>query len=103
LLLLMAPACPHVAEELWSQTGRPYSIHQQQWPESIPELTVKEVITLVVQVNGRVRARLEVPADIGEEEAREAALAEENVQRYTEGRQIKRVIYVPGRLVNIVV
>jgi leucyl-tRNA synthetase len=103
LLLLMAPACPHVAEELWSRTGRPYSIHQQAWPESIPELTVEEIITLVVQVNGRVRARLEVPADISEEAAKEAALAEENVQRYTEGRQIKRVIYVPGRLVNVVV
>jgi leucyl-tRNA synthetase len=103
LLLLMAPACPHVAEELWSRTGRPYSIHQQSWPESIPELTVEEIITLVVQVNGRVRARLEMPADITEEEAREAALAEENVQRYTEDRQIKRVIYVPGRLVNVVV
>jgi leucyl-tRNA synthetase len=103
LLLLMAPGCPHVAEELWVRTGRPYSIHRQSWPEYQPELAAEEEITLIVQVNGKVRARLEVPADIEEEQARELALAEENVQRYVEGRQIRKVIYVPGRLVNIVV
>jgi leucyl-tRNA synthetase len=103
LLLLLAPCCPHIAEELWARTGRPYSIHRQPWPEYNPELAAAEVITLVVQVNGKVRARLEVPADITEEAAREAALAEENVQRYTAGKEIRKVIYVPGRLVNIVV
>jgi leucyl-tRNA synthetase len=103
LLLLLAPCCPHVAEELWARTGRPYSIHQQSWPAFDADLAAEEVITLIVQVNGRVRARLEVVADIAEEAAREAALADENVQRHIEGKDIRKVIYVPGRLVNIVV
>jgi leucyl-tRNA synthetase len=103
LLLLLAPSCPHIAEELWERTGRPYSIHQQPWPEFDPDLAAEEMIILVVQVNGKLRARLEVPADITEEEARRAALADENVQRYIEGGEMRRVIYVPGRLVNVVV
>ncbi len=102
LLLLLAPCCPHVAEELWSRTGRPYSVHQQSWPEYDADLAAEEVITLVVQVNGKLRARLEVPADISEEEAREAALADENVQRHIAGQQIRKMVYVPGRLVNVV-
>jgi len=103
LLLLLAPCCPHVAEELWARTGRPYSVHQQSWPQFDPDLAAEEVITLVVQVNGKVRARLEVPADITEEAARETALSDENVQRYVEGKEIRKVVYVPGRLVNVVV
>ena len=103
LLLLMAPSCPHVAEELWERTGRLYSIHLQAWPPFDPDLAAEEMITLVVQVNGRVRARLEVPADIAEAAAREAALTDENVQRHLGGKQVRQVIYVPGRLVNVVV
>lgn len=103
LLLLLAPGCPHLAEELWERTGRPYSIHQQAWPAFDPDLAAEEVITLVVQVNGKVRARFEAPADVTEEAAKEAALADENVQRHLEGREIRKMIYVPGRLVNIVV
>jgi len=103
LLLLLAPVAPHMAEELWARTGRSYSVHQQSWPEFNPELAAAEVITLVVQVNGKVRARLEVPVDITEEAAREAALAEGNIQRNVEGKTIRQIIYVPGRLVNIVV
>jgi len=103
LLLMLAPCCPHIAEELWARLGRPYSIHDQAWPEYDPGLAADEVITLVVQVNGKVRGRVEVPADIDEEAAREAALEDENVQRYVEGKEIRKLIYVPGRLVNIVV
>jgi len=103
LLLLLAPCCPHIAEELWTRTGRPYSIHQQAWPEFNPDLAAEEVITLIVQVNGKVRARLEVPADITEEAAREAALADENVRRHIGDKEIRKIIYVPGRLVNVVV
>jgi leucyl-tRNA synthetase len=103
LLLLLAPCCPHIAEELWAQTGRPYSIHQQAWPAFDPDLAVEEVITLVVQINGKLRARIEVPADIGEEAAKETALADSNIQRHIEGKKIRKIIYVPGRLVNIVV
>jgi len=103
LLLLLAPCCPHIAEELWTRTGRPYSVHQQSWPQFDPGLAAEEIITLVVQVNGKVRARLEVPADIGEEDAKETALSDENVQRHLVGKEIRKVIYVLGRLVNVVV
>ncbi|MEE8389596.1 MAG: class I tRNA ligase family protein [Anaerolineae bacterium] len=103
LLLLLAPCCPHVAEELWARIGRPYSIHQQSWPTFNADLAADEVITLIVQINGKVRARIEAPADITEEAAREAALTDENIQRHIGGQEIRKVIYVPGRLVNIVV
>jgi leucyl-tRNA synthetase len=103
LLLLLAPCCPHIAEELWSRTGRPYSIHQQSWPEFDPDLAAEEVITRIVQINGKLRARIEVPADITEEAAREAALADANIQRHIGDKQVPKLIYVPGRLVNIVV
>jgi leucyl-tRNA synthetase len=103
LLLLLAPCCPHIAEELWARTGRPYSIHQQAWPEFNAELAAEEVITLIVQINGKLRARIEVDADIGEEEAKATALADENVQRHLEGKCVRKTIYVPGRLVNLVV
>jgi leucyl-tRNA synthetase len=82
LLLLLAPCCPHIAEELWARTGRPYSVHQQSWPQFNADLAAEEVITLVVQINGKLRARLEVPAGITEEAAREAALADANIQRH---------------------
>ena len=103
LMLLLAPCCPHIAEELWARTGRPYSVHQQSWPEFDAGLAAEETITLVVQVNGKLRAKMDVPADIAEDAAREAALADENVVRHLEGKEIRRVIYVPGRLVNVVV
>jgi len=103
LLLLLAPACPFISEELWTRTGGEYSIHEQSWPEFDPDLAAEEMITLVVQVNGKLRARMEVPVDISEDEAKEAALADENVQRHLDEREVKRLIYVPGRLVNVVV
>jgi leucyl-tRNA synthetase len=103
LLLLLAPSAPHLAEELWQRLGCPYSIHDQQWPEWDAALAAEEQITLVVQVNGKLRDRIQVPVDIGEEEARELALASEKVKAHLEGKQVLRVIYVPGRLVNVVV
>jgi|DewCreStandDraft_5_1066085.scaffolds.fasta_scaffold00632_37 leucyl-tRNA synthetase len=103
LLLLMAPFTPHIAEELWTRTGRPYSIHQQRWPVYDEAAAAAEMITLVVQVNGKVRARIQVPADVTEEQAREAALASEGVRRHLNGKAPKKIVYVPGRLVNIVV
>jgi leucyl-tRNA synthetase len=103
MLLLLAPCCPHIAEELWARTGRTYSIHQQPWPAFSAELAAEEVITLIVQINGKVRARIEMPADIGEEAAKATALADENVLRHIGDQQVRKTIYVPGRLVNIVV
>ena len=103
LILLLAPPCPHIAEELWTRIGGEYSVHQQAWPEWSEELAADEFITLVVQVNGKVRDRLEVPVGISEERAKELALASPGAQRHTAGKEMVKVIYVPGRLVNIVV
>ena len=102
MLLLMAPMAPHVTEELWERTGHSYSIHSQRLPEWDPELAADEVITLVVQVNGKVRDRIEAPVSIAEDEAKEMALSSERVQPHTAGKEIAKVIYVPGKLVNIV-
>jgi leucyl-tRNA synthetase len=103
LLLMLAPACPHVAEELWVRTGRPYSIHQQAWPTWDEEVAAEETITLVVQVNGKVRDRIDVPVDMDREKAQELALATDGAQRHTASKEILKVVVVPGRLVNIVV
>ncbi len=103
LILLLAPACPHIAEELWQRIGRPYSVHQQAWPTWDPDVAAEETITLIVQVNGKVRDRIEVPVDVPEETARELALATDGVARHTEGKRIVKVIVVPGKLVNVVV
>jgi leucyl-tRNA synthetase len=102
LVLMMAPLTPHIAEELWAQMGRPYSVHTQPWPVYEPALTAAEEVTLVVQVNGKLRDRLTVPADIAEDQAKNLALASEKVRSQLNGSQVERVIYVPGRLVNVV-
>ena len=102
LILMIAPIMPHVAEELWERVGGSYSVHDQRWPAWDETLAADEVITLIVQINGKVRARIDVPAEIAEDEARELALAHENVQRYLDGLAIRKLVYVPGRLVNIV-
>jgi len=103
LLLLLAPTAPHLAEELWSRTGHPYSIHNQAFPTWDEELAAEEEFTLVIQVNGRLRDRINVPVSITEEEARELALGRERIRRYLEGGEVAKIIYVPRRLVNIVV
>ena len=102
LALLMSPITPFLAEEIWERCEGGFSVHQQPWPAWDAELAADETITLVVQVNGRLRDRLEVPADISEDDAKATALDSSRVAVHTEGKQIRRVIYVPGRLVNIV-
>jgi len=103
LLLLMAPPTPHLAEELWATIGKPYSIHQQEWPTFDPEIAKEDEITLVLQVNGKVRDRILVPAGTSDEKARELAMANEAIQRFLAGKQPRQIIVVPGRLVNIVI
>jgi leucyl-tRNA synthetase len=102
LLLLLAPITPHLAEELWAKLGKPYSIHQQAWPVWDEAMLVEDTVEIPVQINGKVRARIDVPAGIDEAQAREQALAHENVQRFLEGLTVRQLVYVPGRLVNIV-
>ncbi len=103
LLLLLAPTAPHLAEELWQRTGHDYSIHNQSWPKWDEALAKDEEITLVVQVNGKLRDRIAVPVSITEAEAQQLALGRERIKAYLEGREITNIIYVPGRLVNLVV
>ncbi|MFC2019710.1 leucine--tRNA ligase [Chloroflexota bacterium] len=103
MLLLVAPSVPHLAEELWQRTGRSYSIHNQGWPGWEAELARDEMVTLVVQVNGKLRERITVPPFITEFEAIKLAHGSPKVMVHLEGKQIIKVIYVPGRLVNLVV
>jgi leucyl-tRNA synthetase len=102
LLLLLAPMAPHISEELWSRRGKPYSIHQQSWPAFDPALVTAEVIELPVQVDGKLRDRLAVAPDTAADEIERLALASERVQAYLQGRTPRKVVHVPGRLVNIV-
>ncbi|WP_448334588.1 leucine--tRNA ligase [Bellilinea sp.] len=101
-LRMLAPVAPHISEELWERLGKPYSVHTQSWPVVDEEAAREEEITLVVQVNGKVRDRIQVPVNISEEEAKAMALATEGVQRHLEGRSPRQIIYVRGRLVNVV-
>ncbi len=102
-LRMMAPVTPHIAEEMWARLGKPYSIHTQPWPEVDEEAAKEDMITLVVQVNGKVRDRITVPAGITEDSAKAQALASEAVQKYLDGKKPKKVLVVEGKLVNIVV
>jgi leucyl-tRNA synthetase len=99
---LLAPFAPHLAEELWRHLGHTTSVALARWPEADASLLVRAVVKLAVQVNGKRRDEIEVAAEAGEDVIREAALASENVQRHLGGRPPKKVIVIPGRLVNIV-
>jgi leucyl-tRNA synthetase len=102
LLLLLGPVCPHVTEELWAALGHAESLFRQRWPEPDPVALVREEVTVVVQVDGKVRSRLTVEAGASEEEVRRLALADGKIQPWTSGREVARVVVVPGRLVNVV-
>lgn len=102
-LRMMAPVTPHIAEELWVRMGKPYSIHNQSWPEVDDEAAAEDMITLVVQVNGKVRDRITVPVGIDDEQAKAIALESETVQKYLGDQTPRKIILVPRRLVNIVV
>jgi leucyl-tRNA synthetase len=102
LVLLLAPLAPHVAEELWERLGGQESLARAAWPEPDPAQLEEDVVRLVVQVNGKRRDEIQVPSDASEEAVREAALACEKVQRHLDGKAPRRVIVVPGRLVNVV-
>jgi leucyl-tRNA synthetase len=102
LLLLLAPVAPHIAEELWERRGHDYSIHNEAWPEADPQLAVADTIELPVQVDGKLRDKLVVLRDTPGEEIERLALESEHVQRYLAGRAPRRVVQIPGKLVNVV-
>ena len=103
LLVLLAPFAPHVTEELWEALGYAATIFDARWPQFDPALTVEDMAVIVVQVNGKVRGRVEVPRDASEESIISAALADAAVKAHIDGKQIRRRVVVPGRLVNLVV
>jgi leucyl-tRNA synthetase len=104
LVLLVAPFAPHVAEELWERLGHEGSVFETaRWPEFDPDKAVADTVEFVVQVNGKVRARMPMPRGITEDAARDAALADANVQRFTEDRAVRKTVFVPDRLLNLVV
>jgi leucyl-tRNA synthetase len=102
-LHMLAPVTPHLAEELWERLNKPYSVHTQAWTAVNEAAAAEENITLVVQVNGKVRDRITVPADTNEQQAQTAALASEAVIKLLDNKTPRKVIVVPGKLVNIVV
>ncbi|HET6780486.1 MAG TPA: leucine--tRNA ligase [bacterium] len=102
LVLMLAPMMPHIAEELWEQMGEPYSVHLQRWPSFKEEIARADAVTLVLQVDGKVRDRIQVAAGLSESDARTLALANEKVKKFMNGRQVADVVVVPGRLVNVV-
>ena len=103
LVLCLAPSAPHLAEELWERMGRPYSVHTSAWPVWDADLAREESITLVVQVNGKVRDRIALAAGVSESDARAAAEASEQVQAHLAGKSVRKVVYVPEKLINFVV
>jgi leucyl-tRNA synthetase len=101
-LKLLSPFAPHLAEEINSILKEGELLSEQRWPELDESLLVESEIQLIVQVNGKLRARIQVPADVSKEDAEKAALADENVTAHTNGKTVRKVIVVPGKLVNIV-
>jgi leucyl-tRNA synthetase len=103
IVTLISPFAPHVAEEMWEILGHRKPLIKSSWPSYDPEIAAQETVTVVVQVNGKVRSRLSIPADLGEEDFRRLALADDKVQALTADKNVERVIVVPRRLANIVV
>jgi len=102
VLLLLGPFCPHITEELWSQLGHAESVFKQPWPSASAEALRKKEVTVVVQVDGKVRGRLTVDVDAAEERVRQLALGDEKVRPWVASRRVEKVVVVPNRLVNIV-
>jgi leucyl-tRNA synthetase len=101
-LVLLAPFAPFVAEELWERTGHADTVFRARIPAHDPQAVKTDTVTVIFQVGGKVRGRVEVPAGAGEAEVTALALADENVTRHLGGQQPRRTVYVPGKLLNLV-
>lgn len=103
LIILLAPFVPHVTEELWQQIGKTGSVHLQDWPSYDPDALVLDKIELAVQINGKLRTRIQISSTANKEEIEQQVLEHERVQAFTQGKEIRKVIVIPGKLVNVVV
>ena len=103
LIKLMAPLAPHFAEELWELTGNEYSVFNQKFPKVNEKALVKDEVEIVVQVNAKIRAKLVIANGMDNKQIENLALNDERVKPFTEGKQVKKVIVIPNRLVNIIV
>jgi len=103
LIVLLAPLAPHMTEDLWHQLGNKDSVHRENWPEFAHQLIKEEVITLIIQINGKVRDRVEVKPGISEKEAEKLALGREKIKEKLGSREVKGIILVPDKIINIVI
>jgi leucyl-tRNA synthetase len=103
VVLMLAPITPHICHELWNQLGAETAVVNELWPQVDEAALVQDKIELMVQVNGKLRSKLSVSASLSKDEIESAALADENVIKFIEGKDVRKVIVVPGRLINIVV
>ena len=103
LIIMLAPFVPHVTEEMWEHLGFEGSVHQQSWPEYDESALVKDSVEIVVQINGKIKEKINIPGDLSKEEMEKIAMEDEKVKGLTEGKNVVKVIAVPGKLLNIVV
>ena len=103
ILTLLSPMVPHFCEELWQRTNHPTTLAKTTWPKFDPEAAKEDEITLVIQVNGKLRSRLQVAPDMTEDAVKEKAMEDGNIQKFIKGKTIRKVIVVKSKLVNIVV
>ena len=102
ILVMLSPMVPHLAEELWQHLGYETGIQEAGWPELDASLLEQNHVTLAIQVNGKLRATLEVARDLSEDEIKKSALALENVEKTLDGKNLRKVIYVPEKIINFV-
>ena len=102
-LYLLSPFAPHIVEELWNKLGNKESIFKEEWPEYDKKLIQEETVQLIVQINGKVRDKIEIKIGLSEKEVQELILSQEGIQKWLDGKKIKKFIYIPNRLVNLVI
>jgi leucyl-tRNA synthetase len=100
---ILAPFAPHLSEEIWSKLGHKESIFKSKWPVFDKDAIQEEEVTIVVQVNGKLRATINLPIDTSEEEVKKLVLANEKVKNFTDNKKIVKTVFVPNKLINVVV
>jgi leucyl-tRNA synthetase len=103
LIIMLAPFAPHFAEESWERLGHSSSIFEARWPQWEESLTVEDEVEVVVQIGGKTRSKVSVPRDAAQDQVVAAAQKDAAVKRFVEGKEVRKVVYVPNRLLNLVV